>query len=384
MNGLVRSLRRLLFAAGLLALAGCGLFESKDGLTMAELFSFKPTVDVQQTWRYRMGDMGEGVLVPAVVGKSLFVANEAGDIARLDDGRAVWRVSAGKAIFSGVASDGHLVVVGTRQGDVLAFSAQDGAFLWKARASSELLAPAVLTTHGVVVRSADNTVALYAHQDGKRLWVYTRNNPSLALRSYAPPVVLEPFVFVGFPGGKLTALNLQNGALAWEGAVALPRGSTEIERVTDILASPWVDDQRACAVAYQGKVACFDVSNGGSTIWSREFSSGQGVVLDNRYLFAVDERSAVHAFDREFGHPIWKNARFHLRQLSTPLVMPRRGFLVLGDAEGYVHLLDREIGQMAARVKTDGSAIVSPPQSIGHSSFVVQTRDGGVFAFEVQ
>jgi outer membrane protein assembly factor BamB len=49
-----------------------------------------------------------------------------------------------------------------------------------------------------------------------------------------------------------------------------------------------------------------------------------------------------------------------------------------------VHLLSREDGSFAARIATDGSGISAPPVALDLSSFLVQTRNGGVFAITVQ
>jgi len=49
-----------------------------------------------------------------------------------------------------------------------------------------------------------------------------------------------------------------------------------------------------------------------------------------------------------------------------------------------VHLLSREDGSFAARVETDGSAIVAPPLALDLTSFLVQTRNGGVFAITIK
>jgi outer membrane protein assembly factor BamB len=49
-----------------------------------------------------------------------------------------------------------------------------------------------------------------------------------------------------------------------------------------------------------------------------------------------------------------------------------------------VHLISREDGSFLGRIATDGSAIGAPPVALDLSSFVVQTRNGGVFAIAVQ
>jgi outer membrane protein assembly factor BamB len=70
------------------------------------------------------------------------------------------------------------------------------------------------------------------------------------------------------------------------------------------------------------------------------------------------------------------------RRVSGPLAFGR--YVVVGDYQGYVHLLSREDGSFAARIATDGSGISAPPVALDLSSFLVQTRNGGVFAITVQ
>ena len=78
---------------------------------------------------------------------------------------------------------------------------------------------------------------------------------------------------------------------------------------------------------------------------------------------------------------MWKQDKLYGRRISGPLVSGR--YVVVGDYQGYVHFLSREDGSFAARVATDGSAIVAQPVALG-DSIVVQTRKGGTFAITAQ
>jgi outer membrane protein assembly factor BamB len=53
---------------------------------------------------------------------------------------------------------------------------------------------------------------------------------------------------------------------------------------------------------------------------------------------------------------------------------------VVGDAQGFVHFLDREDGQPLLRLSTDGSGVVGAPVVQGATLLVV-TRAGGLYAF---
>ncbi|MDP3540465.1 MAG: outer membrane protein assembly factor BamB [Azonexus sp.] len=380
----------VLFAATGLLLNGCATISdsidsinpfARSGPKMAPLKPITPSAEVRSVWSINIGKAGDYTFTPAVVGNAVYVAARDGAVYKLEDGKTIWKINAGQPLSAGVGANARLLAVGTPKGEVLAFSAEDGKPLWQAKASSEILAAPTVGDDGVAVKSGDNRVFLFDNADGGRKWVYQRSTPALSIRSAGSPIFADRFVFVGFPGGKLVALSLQNGAPVWEGAVALPKGATELDRVADIVAPPVVDGRQICAVAFQGRVACFDMGQAGAMVWSRDISSAAGLALDGRYLFVTDEKGAVHALDRLSGSSLWKQDKLLNRRVSGPAV--RRGLVAVADAEGMVHFLSREDGSFAARQKTDGAPVRTPVQLLG-SSFLVQTAGGNVSAIEAQ
>lgn len=379
-----------LLAAASLAIAGCSTVSdavdkinpfSSSGPKMTPLTAITPSMDVREQWSASVGKAGDYTFTPAVVGSAVYAASRDGTLSKLADGRAQWSIKAGQPLSSGVGADSRLVVVGTAKGDVLAFSAEDGRPLWQGKVTSEVLAAPAVGSDGVVVKSGDNRVVLLDANDGTRKWIYQRATPALSLRSAAPPVFADKFVFVGFPGGKLVALAMQNGSPVWEGPVASPKGTTELDRVADVVTVPVIDGRMICAVAFQGRVACFDMSQGGAQMWARDISSAAGLALDNRYLFVTDDRGAVHALDRNSGSSMWKQDKLLNRRVSGPAV--QRGAVAVADAEGIVHFLSREDGSFVARQKIDGSPVRTPVQALG-SGFLVQTSGGTVSAIEAR
>ncbi len=348
---------------------------------MALLKPIAASLEVRQIWSFSAGKAGDYTFSPAVVGNAVFVAAADGTVNKLEEGKSVWKIKVGQPISAGVGANDRLVVVGTPKGDVLAFSAEDGKPLWQAKVSSEVLASPIVGDSGVAVKSGDNRIFLFASNDGGQKWVYQRATPTLSIRSAGSPVFADQYLFVGFPGGKLVALSLQNGAPVWEGAVALPKGATELDRVADIVAAPVVDGRQVCAVAFQGRVACFDMGQSGAMVWSRDLSSAVGLALDGRYLFVTDDKGTVHAFDRLSGSGLWKQDKLLNRRVSGPAV--RRGLVAAADAEGIVHFLSREDGGFAARQKTDGTPVRAAVQLLG-SGFLVQTIGGNVSLIEAQ
>jgi outer membrane protein assembly factor BamB len=368
-------------------LTACSTIESLNpfssapsGPKMAELQPIKASADTRLVWRENIGKADDYIFVPAVVGASVYAASKEGNLTRLDGGQKVWRINAGQVLSGGVGADGKTVVVGSPKGDLLAFSAADGKLLWQVKATSEILAAPAVDERIVVVRSGDNRLAAYDVADGKRKWIYQRATPALSLRVTAGPLLADKYVFAGFPGGKLIAVSVSNGAQLWEGAVALPKGSTELDRVVDITSVPVIDGRDICAVAFQGRVSCFDLGNG-NLVWAREMSSASGLSIDGRYVYVSDDKGAVHALDKASGASIWKQDKLSMRRLTTP--QPFKDFIAVADVQGVVHFLNRDDGSFAARIATDGSPVRAPLQPLGNS-LLVQTRNGGLFAVEAQ
>ncbi|MGE5623349.1 MAG: PQQ-binding-like beta-propeller repeat protein, partial [Bacillota bacterium] len=179
------------------------------------------------------------------------------------------------------------------------------------------------------------------------------------------------------PGGRLLALNLANGGPRWEAAVGDPRGTTELERVADVSGSPVLVGREVCAVAYQGRIACFDAMTGAAR-WARELSSDVGLSIDERFVYAADDHGNVTAFSRESGAGAWRNSKLANRDLSTPVAFDEK--VAVGDAQGYIHFLSREDGSFLARVNPDGSAIKAGASLVDGRNVIFQTQAGTVVA----
>ena len=383
-------MNRLSLALAALLLGACqtisdgydSLFGSRPGPKPAELVPIQPKAALRVLWQGNVGPAEKNVYFPAKSGNVVFAVGAAGVVTGFDVSRGtpVSRVEAGQRVSGGVGTGQGMVLLGTPRGEVLSFDS-NGKALWKTQVSGEVLAPPQAQEGTVVARAGDGRVFGLDAASGKQKWVYQRSTPALSVRTHAGFVIERGAVFVGFPGGRLVGMTLANGKVGWEAVVALPRGTTELERVADITSLPVIDGPRVCAVAYQGRVGCFDAARG-SLIWAREVSSITGLSVDERNLYVTDDKNAVLALDKAGGASVWRQDKLAGRNVSSPLATGR--YVAVGDIEGYVHLLSREDGSFAARIATDGSAILAPPIALDLTSFLVQTRNGGVFAITIQ
>jgi outer membrane protein assembly factor BamB len=355
-----------------------GACSSPSGPQPAELPRLEHQARVREVWSASVGSAEQFVFSPALADGSVFGAARDGTVSRFDlaRGRTLWSVNLEIQLSAGVGSDGRTVAVANDEGEVVALDAETGKKRWTARVSSEVISAPAVGAGLVLVRSMDNRVYAFGEDDGKRRWIYQRAPSALIIRSPAGITIDGDNAYAGFAGGKLAAISLSNGGQRWEATVALPKGGTELERVTDVVGDPVLQGTEVCAAAYQGRVACYEAATG-RQLWAREVSSLTGVSLDARYAFVSDDRGAVQALDRTNGRSLWKQDKLAHRQLSRP--QPVGDLVAVGDLEGYVHFLARETGAFVARYATDGSPVRAAPKAIP-GGVLVQTQDGGLYA----
>jgi len=381
-NKFSKLLLQLICIGAVSGLSACSMFSKKPKNLPSELVVFTQTATVKTAWKNSVGKSGDYEFSPVAAGDSIVAASADGTIVRLDaaTGQTKWKITAESNLTAGVGVDvsANAIAVAGSKGALLVYDL-DGKLRWTAQASSDILAAPAVGDGVVVVRSVDNHIAAFELDTGKRRWVVERTLPLLTARTGAGLVINRDNVIVAVPGGKLVSMALINGGVRWESAVGESRGATELERVVDTAGVPAVYGADVCSGAYQGRVACFDV-NSGVQRWSKTLSTALALGVDERFVFAADDRGTVNAFSRTYGQSEWRNDKLSYRGLSSPISFGRA--VVIADASGYVHFLSREDGSFLARTATDGSAITASPVIVG-SNVVFQTKAGEIVALAI-
>ena len=373
---------RLALAAALLLPAACGSWNPLVALGIRSEPAHKPTplepitatVTPRPAWTVPVGKSGGFAFRPDAEGGRVYAAAADGTVSVVeeDGGKLVTRIETKKRLSGGVEAGEGRIVVGTLKGEVVALDAA-GKVAWTTSVAGEVIAPPAVSRKVVVARTADGRLFGLSAEDGKRLWVFQRPMPALLLRSEAGVLAIGGDVVAGFPNGKLVALDLDDGKLTWEVTVALPRGTTELERIADVAGLPVVDGDIVCAAAFQGKVACFEIKSR-NMLWSRDVSTARALARDARHVYVVDDTGAVHALDKGSGASAWKQDKLLHRRLTAPVAF--EGRVLVGDGFGFLHVLSPDDGAIVGRLATDGTAIQSMVPVSG--GVLVQTAGGSL------
>lgn len=400
---------RILIIVGLLGLgSGCATIKGWFGGNKekpgepAELVELTGALQTKAAWTHKLGDGHQRLGLrthPVIEGDRVYVVDDAGrvKVVGLASGDVIWeqQVVSNQQKFSGrvffwrrkilengltstPAVGNGMIIVGGRNGEVVALDADSGSERWKANVSSEVMAAPLITSDRIIVRSNDGRVHALDPASGARKWVFDRGLPSLTVRGNSAAVAGQGAVYVGYDDGTVIVLRLEDGARGWEQSVADPEGRTELDRMADIDGEMQVGLNELYAVSFHDRMMSISTANG-RPLWTRDVGSHTGLAMLTDRLLVSDKAGTVWAIDRSSGSALWKQDVLTNRWLTTPAI--HGDFAVVGDIEGYLHWIRIATGEIAARVRLDKAAILGTPQVSTDGLLVAQSVEGKVAAY---
>jgi outer membrane protein assembly factor BamB len=228
----------------------------------------------------------------------------------------------------------------------------------------------------VFVLGLDRAVEAYDALDGRYLWRLQRSTDPLSVSLNGVLMPMGDTLVVG-QGARLVGVDPMRGSIRWDLPLATPRGSNEVERLADLVGPAHRDGDVICARAFQSAVACADVAR--STLrWTRNAGGVKPIAGTSSVIVGADGSDRMSGWRAESGELLWSHERLLHRDLGGVSAWDR--WVAVGDAQGFVHVLDPTSGQTTMRLSTDGGAIDAAPRVSGKVMAVV-TRKGGVYVW---
>ena len=369
-----------LLTGGCTTVKGWFTVDEEDANQPAPLVDITPEIRIKKLWSTGVGS-GQGSsynhLRPAIAGDIIYAAGNDGVVVALDrlKGRKLWKENFDLPFSGAVGYGNDMLFLGTSNGEVLALSATDGTQLWRTQLHGEIMAPPQTNGKIVVVQSYDGKLQGLSIDDGSELWVYDSNLPVLTLRGTNTPIIYERLAIAGFSNGKVIAFDISNGAVRWEARVVIAQGRSEIDRIADIDGTMVLTGSTLFAVSYQGRLAAIDIKSG-RKIWQENLSSYVGVDQGFGNVYVAEESGTITAFHRSGEGIRWQQPALSYRRLSAPRAI--RGYVAVGDLDGYVHFLSQVDGHFAGRTKVGGGGIRADMLVAGNVLYVFE--NGGTLA----
>ncbi|PMN71825.1 outer membrane protein assembly factor BamB [Enterovibrio norvegicus] len=362
-------------------LAGCA--SEEDSIQMAPLPVVQSEFTPAQLWSSQVGD-GVGRyfsnLSPAVAYDKVYAADRDGIVSAMDleSGKTVWSVNLGEeapALLSGgITASYSKLYIGTETGELIALDEETGELVWRTQVGGEILSKPLADEGLIVVNSSRGEISAYEAETGEQRWSLSSEVPNLTLRGDSSPVSISGGVFWGMANGRLGAAFIENGNIIWQQTIASPKGATEIDRLVDVDSTPVVAGSLLYAVGYNGSLVAIDLRSG-RPAWKRTYSSSTDIMVAGSYLFLITDKDYVVAVDARSGTELWTNKELEYRQLTAPVAIS--GYVVVGDAEGYLHWIDPTSGEFVAQQQLDDSGIAVAPMNVD-DGYIVVTRDGSI------
>nr|WP_269783309.1 outer membrane protein assembly factor BamB [Marinibactrum halimedae] len=319
-------------------------------------------VVIDRDWKSGTGkgqDVRYTRLAPTIVGDRIYTTDIAGNVRAFEvaSGKRLWKAKLDAETSGGVGAAFNLVTVGTYDGEVIALSTEDGSELWRQQVSSEVLSAPKTDGRVVIVHTSDGRIFGLDVDTGEQRWLFDNTLPALTLRGTASPLLTDNAVYAGFANGKVVALEADTGLPIWDQRVAIPKGRTDLERVVDIDGSPMLVGDILFAASYQGRLVALSRANGRG-LWAQEASTYKNLGAGAGRVFYTTDEDIVVAVSAGNGQEEWRNDQMIRRSLTGPVYVD--GYVVVADADGYVHVLDAATGEYLGRDKVDGSGVRSP------------------------
>jgi len=372
----------LALLSGLL-LSGCSTTDTFE--QPAEVPDIESSVEFRRVWSLSVGDGHDGQFLqlrPLYSDGTIYASSADGWLTAVESGNGsvIWNRETGDRIFAGVGGDLRRLYYVTRDAELVAVSRETSEELWRTGLPTEVLAAPQSNGTLLVIQTTDGRVIGFDASSGNRLWQYDGQVPVLTMRTAAPPLVGGDIVIASFASGRLIALTTEAGQPVWQYEVGEPQGRTELERLVDIGGQPLVLDSAVMVAGYQGKLALVDIRSG-QEIWSRKASSFYAPSIGGGNIFLAHSNGNIVAYRGSDRREIWLQDRLSWRQLTQPAVAG--DYLVTGDFEGYLHVLNREDGSLSGQMKFDSDGIRVPVQALEDGSLLVFGNGGRMAVYKL-
>lgn len=329
---------------------------------------------------------GEVYLSAGNLGDPTIVALDA------ETGRLVWEHFAGAPIDSSLAVAGGLVYVALREGKVLALNRSDGTILWEFEADGLLFGSPTVYRGIVYIATWNKIIYALDAATGNLLW-----NRTVDGRVISSPVVNDQLVAFIATDNHVYVLDAHTGDKRLEyrasqstGSVAVKGDRVYVAGVTGVIgAIDWTKsnyplEERIRAVRLHlyalGFADDYPLRKGSG--WTvRHFGEsllGTPAVADGM-VYVTSESGKVFKVDGSDGELVWRFATGSGSAASDSVTVTS-DYVVVGDADGRVHVIDVETGISARQFEVDGPIADAPVMT--NDTLYVSTTNGRLYAIK--
>ena len=339
------------------------------------------SVRLKVIWEENIGEHNGNNLDIFYIDDFLYAASSDGTIKKIDvnTGSKLWEKNHEITITSGIAGSLENLFFSTADGFLWCMD-HNGELIWKTLLEGEINSLPIVYDEKIVVKLNSYKIIQLNIKDGSVIWKYQASIPPLTFKSEGKLAQSNKVVYLGLPGGKLIAIDSPTGGLVWEANISRSRGATDIDRANDITSHPIIDGPVIFGVTTNGDISSLD-RRSGKTIWTKPLSSFYGMTFDGSNLFVTHDTGSIYSVNKGDGEIQWRQAALKYRRVRTGALI--KDYIVFGDYEGYVHLLNINDGVIVGRLKLEDSQILNNIIKLNDESFALMTAEGDLICLKI-
>jgi outer membrane protein assembly factor BamB len=256
----------------------------------------------------------------------------------------------------GLAAEGGKIFVATGFGSVIALDAGSGTEIWAKRFAVPIReAPTAAEGRVFVVNSESELICLNA-MDGVQLWSQKGLPENASVLTSASPAVAGNLVFVPYPSGEITAIDIKTGQARWTDSLAKGAVNSSATAIGEA-ARPVVDHDAVYAMSRGGQLIATSRDRG-TRLWTRDIRGSQTPWVAGDTLFVVDVSGKLIALSRKDGKARWVTALPGDGRWSGPVLAGSR--LWLASSKGLLVAVDAVSGSIGAQSDLGTPVMITP------------------------
>lgn len=296
---------------------------------------------------------------PFVDSDGIWIGLRSGDVALVDakTGKTLQTVlvkaSLGtekRPVLSAVKQGDHLFVLDVEgRLFVLKKEYDQWQLIWEKDLKSAISNPLFVSSDRVLIRCDDGRLLAF-DWSGESVWQQAPTPTALLLKASSQLIQDENDVLETMVGGVVRRLELKTGQVRWEKMFSQPKGTNEVERLTDFVGTPALTSKGlVCLAAFQGRAGCFDAKTM-APYWDIEFSAPLGLLYWQDMVFLLNEIGVLSARKVTTGQDVWQQKQLRYRLIASWAITDQA--VVLVDKEGVIYTLNTKTGEVEKTLKS--------------------------------
>jgi outer membrane protein assembly factor BamB len=351
---------------------------------------------LKQAWRTNIGQGSDSTMrllaTPIIVNGLAYTMDVESQIRALNvaNGEIVWSYDLkvpdddNEAFGGGLAYADGTLFASTGFADVIALDIETGKEIWRKRLSGPMRAAPTVDDRRVFVITVDNQMFALNAKTGEKLWSHAGIAEVAGLLGAASPAVDGGVVIVPYSSGEIFALKVGNGRQLWSDNLSSSRRLDALSTLADIRGMPVIDRGLVFAISHSGRMVAIDIRNG-ARAWERSIGGVEMPWVAGEFIYVLTNENQLVCLTRRGGRIRWvldlprfeddddKDAPI---KWSGPVLAGDR--LLITGSHGEAWSISPYSGKVLGRQNLSGSVYLPPIVADGTVFFL--TEDGDLVA----